>query len=369
MQLGDFATLRDQTYRGFLMTQGVPRLRQGRYVQIVVLRETKSHAIFTTEGPTLDVEVLQAGVEDAELIDRIVMYKRKQVAPERRTGRALSRARGLGPMEDTKDRQGKVVVARGECQIMGNACGVCADCVLYGFAATTGTASQKARVLTDSGFVVRPQHQVMRDIKLNAIQETTAGGIAGSAYAHRENVLPQVFVPTVETLLDVTPGEFIYVLGNILLTTRYGAESNREGFVRNHILGIYFSEAETFSSLELTQRFYDALKKEGTRVGETGATKALPDHLTLEQFREAWKTVSAASLEASFGRVVPMAESDLQALLEDTRKLYTDEQSLTEFLVELHRGALRYATNVKGQAAAEGEGAGDEGEDESGEEE
>ena len=34
----------------------IPRYRQNRYMQIVVLRETKSHAIFTTEGQTLDVE-------------------------------------------------------------------------------------------------------------------------------------------------------------------------------------------------------------------------------------------------------------------------------------------------------------------------
>src|SRR3954454_3610513 len=69
----------------------IPRYRQNRYVQIVVLRETKSHAIFTTEGQTLDVERLQAGISNRQQIDRVVMYKRKQVAPERRTGKALLR--------------------------------------------------------------------------------------------------------------------------------------------------------------------------------------------------------------------------------------------------------------------------------------
>jgi len=241
MQLSEISTLKVEKYIPFLQLR-IPRFRQGRYVQIVVLRETKSHAIFTTEGPTLDVEVLQAGLANSHPIDRIVMYKRKQVAPERRTGRSLSRDMGFGPMEDKKNARGKVLVARGECEIMGNACGQCADCILYGFAATVGTTSQKARVLTDSGFVVRSQDQVMRDIKLNAIRETPAGGIAGAAFASRENLLPQVFLPTVETLLDVTPHEFVYALGNILRTTRYGAESNREGFIRNHILDIYFSD-------------------------------------------------------------------------------------------------------------------------------
>src|SRR6266496_5145136 len=73
----------------------IPRYRQNRYVQIVVLRETKSHAIFTTEGQTLDVERLQAGLTTRRQIDRVVMYKRKQIAPERRTGKALLRDLGI----------------------------------------------------------------------------------------------------------------------------------------------------------------------------------------------------------------------------------------------------------------------------------
>src|SRR5579859_2014651 len=73
----------------------IPRYRQNRYVQIVVMRETKSHAIFTTEGQTLDVERLQAGITTRKQIDRVVMYKRKQIAPERRTGKALLRDLGI----------------------------------------------------------------------------------------------------------------------------------------------------------------------------------------------------------------------------------------------------------------------------------
>src|SRR2546429_2437347 len=160
----------------------IPRYRQNRYAQIVLLRETKSHAIFTTEGQTLDVERLQAGIANRKLIDRVVMYKRKQIAPERRTGKAL--LRDLDILNDAGSKKDKVSkTKRSECQIMGASCGACPDCILYGFAATTGTGSQRARVLTDSGFVVRDIPQVMRSIKLNAIQDTIAGGIAGSAFA------------------------------------------------------------------------------------------------------------------------------------------------------------------------------------------
>ena len=306
------------------------------------------------------MEVLQAGLENSHPSDRSVMYKRKQVATERRTGRSLSRDWGFGPMEDKKDARGRVLVARGECEIMGNACGLCADCILYGFAATVGTASQKARVLTDSGFVVRSQDQVMRDIKLNAIQETTAGGIAGAAFASRENLLPQVFLPTVETLLDVTPAEFVYVLGNTLRTTRYGAESNREGFIRNHIMGIYFSDVEVFSNLELTQYFYDALAVESSTEEDDDPVKAVPDYLSLNDFLSKWSAVAESVTRAVVGRVVPMTDEHLKSLLADAQKLYSDEESLKTFLTELHNQAYVYATTVKGRAPEE-EASGEEG--------
>src|SRR5579872_2427631 len=293
----------------------IPRYRQNRYVQIVVLRETKSHAIFTTEGQTLDVERLQAGIANRKQIDRVVMYKRKQIAPERRTGKAL--LRDLGILGDANGVSGKKEkkISPAECQIMGGSCGSCPDCILYGFAATTGTGSQRARVLTDSGFVVRGISQVMRDIKLNAIQDTIAGGIAGSAFASRENVLPQIFIPTVETLLDVTSTEFTYVLGNILKTTRYGAESNREGFIRNHVLGIYFSDVELFSNLELTQRYYDAI------AGSAG--ESFPDYLSLDHFTDNWSNIEQGTFKQVIGRRRKV--ENLDELLGGVRTLYEDE--------------------------------------------
>jgi CRISPR-associated protein Csc2 len=328
----------------------IPHYRQNRYVQIVVLRETKSHAIFTTEGQTLDVERLQAGITQRRQLDRVVMYKRKQIAPERRTGKALMR--DLNILQDSSKGGGP---ERSKCQIMGNSCGRCPDCILYGYAATTGNGSQRARVLTDSGFVVRDIQQVMRTIKLNAIQETTAGGIAGSAFASRENVLPQIFIPTVETLLDVTASEFVYVLGNILRTTRYGAESNREGFIRNIVLGVYFSDVELFSNLELTQRYYDCLAnpEDGT----------IADYLSVEQFIERWPDVEQASLEQVFGR--KRAVENLDGLLGGVRALYEDEKLLRSMLQQLDRDVQRYLgerepKNNKGKSKEQGESSEDE---------
>ncbi len=338
----NISILHKEPYTSFLF-DAIPAYRQGKYVQIVVLRETKSHAIFTTEGRTLDVEVLQSGIENTAPIDRIIMYKRKQIAPERRTGRATSRAHGYSPKQDifTDKKSKKPRVKQGECEIMGNSCGECADCVLYGFAATTGTNSQKARILTDSGFVIRPQDQVMRDMTLNAIKETTEGGIAGSAFASRENLLPQVFIPTVETLVDVTPHELIYVLGNILRTTRYGAESNREGFVRNHILEITFSDTEIYSNLELTQLYYDALYENDT----------IPNYLNAPDLIEKWnRQVGEQARKKVFGRTEIMSGEDLNALLSDAQALFSTENSLQLFLQQIHEQAFGYAHNVRGQS-------------------
>ncbi len=51
--------------------------------------------------------------------------------------------------------------------------------------------------------------------------------------------------------------EFRYVLGNILLTSRYGAVSSRVGRMENQILGIFGGIAELPSSLELVQAVHD----------------------------------------------------------------------------------------------------------------
>lgn len=340
MQINGFSVL-DKYERFFHPV--IPKFRQGKYVQVFVLRELKSHAIFTTEGQTLDVERLQAGIVNDKPIDRLVMYKRKQPAPERRTGKGLLRQHGILPEEDVKE--GRVVVRKGGCELMGGACGECPDCVLYGFAATAGMASQRSRVLTDSAYSVRDYSQIMRNIKLNAISETTAGGVSGSAYSSRENVIPQVFLPSVETLIDITVNELIYVLGNILRTTRYGAEASREGFLRNHVLGVYFSDVELFSNLELTQGFYDALAEDG-RVG---------DYLSLGDFTRVYEGVVGKAMAQAVGVRQAMPSAELAILMHAISELYADETAVRGFLKKLDDQSVSYARSTKG-----GEGEGEE---------
>jgi CRISPR-associated protein Csc2 len=317
----------------------IPKFKEGRYTQIIVLRETKSHTIFTTEGQSLHVERTPAGIENFTPIERVIMYKRKQIAPERRTGKALLRQFDLCPSQDIKDRNGKVIVPKGECQIIGQACGICPDCIIYGFVITSSgrAGSQRARVLTDSGFVVRGLPQVTRNIKLNAITETTSGGIAAGAYSHRENLMPEVFLPTVETLVDVTKEEFVYVIGNILRTTRYGAESGHEGFVRNHIVGAYFSDVEVFSNLEMSQLFYDILNTNGS----------IPDTLSLQDFTGNFAPMANECIKKAVGRITMMTNEELSELIHDISVIYSDQQYLAEFLRGLNEMSMTYAARAQ----------------------
>lgn len=317
----------------------IPKFRESKYIQIIVLRETKSHAIFTTEGQTLHVERMPAGIESPTPIERVVMYKRKQIAPERRTGKALLRQFHLCPSQDVKDRKGKVAVPKGECQIIGQTCGICPDCILYGFVVTSNgrAGSQRSRVLTDSGFVVRDVSKVARNVKLNAVSETTSGGIMPGAYSHRENLMPEVFMPTVETLVDVTKEEFVYVMGNILRTTRYGAESGREGFVRNHILGIYFSDMEVFSNLEMSQLFYDILNTDGS----------IPKDLSLQDFTSNLIPVVNKCIERAVGRITMMTDMEIAKLIHDIGIIYSSEEHLAEFLKKLNEMSVTYANQTQ----------------------
>jgi CRISPR-associated protein Csc2 len=238
-----------------------------------------------------------------------------------------------------KDRNGRITVPKGECQIVRQACGVCPDCILYGSVVTSGrrVGSQRSRVLTDSGFVVRGVPQVVRNVKLNAIAETTNGGIVSGAYSHRENLMPEIFLPTVETLVDVTEEEFVYVMGNILKTTRYGAESGREGFVRNHIAGVYFSDVEVFSNLEMSQLFYDILSTNGS----------IPDSLSLRDFTINLAEVTDECMKKAFGRITMMTDEEISELIRDIRTIYSDQQSLREFLRTLSKMSMTYANQMR----------------------
>ncbi|MDI6903706.1 MAG: type I-D CRISPR-associated protein Cas7/Csc2 [Methanocellales archaeon] len=222
----------------------IPRVPEEKYTMIVLLRETKSHCVFTTEIDVLNVARVEAGKENSEMIDRVVMFKRKQVAPERRSGKRLLREYEFMKLED--------------CYLMDNVCCECPDCLLYG--GIRAETSQKARIYYDNAYTIREYDRVHERLTLTAIDEKT--GRPGAAFTDVDHLKPNVVLPCVVTLHNVTPGEFAYVLLNIMRTKRYGAEVTRIGSVENHIVGLIFSTAECISNLDLTQALYDRLVKE-----------------------------------------------------------------------------------------------------------
>jgi len=262
-----------QKLQSFLAEQ-YENFPKGRTIGIVVLRTTQSETIFRTEGTgePMCSEYVQAGLLPGHdfSIPRLVMTKRKQVAPERRKGREFLRAHNLlynNPKGDTI------------CALNTNApCEMCIDCFLYGFAAG-GEGAQKSRVWTEDAFSVLPATELIGDRTINAIFETGTmrdeKGNASTALNTSEYIKPGVHFLDIITLKDVTADELRYALGNILLTTRYGAVSSRVGRMENRVLGIFGGIAELPSSLELVQGVYDKLITDGKSLEHPFNTDAL----------------------------------------------------------------------------------------------
>ncbi|MFO7917325.1 MAG: type I-D CRISPR-associated protein Cas7/Csc2, partial [Anaerolineae bacterium] len=231
---------------------------RGRYVSLLLIRRIESEAIFRTEGSgeAQNKEFVHAGLQDDRIVRRVVISKRKQTAPERRTGRELLRNHDLLYPGENSDRL---------CALnTNNPCGRCIDCMIYGYAAGGGGA-QKSRVITDDAFSLHEAEQIIDERTFNAPfedgtpwdreEEQRMTGLGADEYVRPEAVFTEI-----ETLKDVTPDEARYILGNILRTTRYGAISSRIGKVKNVLAGVAFSDCELFSNLELTQAVYDRLR-------------------------------------------------------------------------------------------------------------
>jgi CRISPR-associated protein Csc2 len=330
-----------QPYQRYFVSD-IPRTPTNRYASIILMRETKSYAIFTTEGgEQQDVEQVPAGLANSQPVARLVMFKRKQVAPERRTGKALLRQYGVFPFAVQNGRVLYGDEARNvndhieDCHLTANLCTRCPDCLIYGYAAVEGEGARRARVMTDTCFTIRPYETIQKQIKFNVIDEAeqTSGTITEYDYT-----VPGVFLPSVETTVDLTADEFTYVLGNILRTTRYGKEGSRQGFVRNHILAIAFSDVELFANLEFTQALYDALLD--TRKG--AGIEAL-DSLTLGELNQHVPAVLKKLTSGLTGRCELITGDALAQIIRDVQALNQDEARLAEFLRELNTRAASFS--------------------------
>jgi len=341
-----------------LFVPSIPRTPTARYASVILLRETKSYAIFTTEGgEQQDVEQTPAGLTHPEPTSRLVMFKRKQVAPERRTGKALLRQYGIFPYTVLyKDKQAQTVAYGGEeieeakkkakgkgwslagpyndCYLTAGLCSHCPDCLTYGYAAIEGEGARKSRVMTDTCFTVRPYEIIQKQVKFNVIDEATH---TSGAIIEYDYTTPGVFLPAVETTVDLTADEFVYVLGNILRTTRYGKESTRQGYIRNHVLAIAFSDVELFANLELTQAFYDTFVEDG--IDLVDSSLALPD------FQKYAPQIIQQLTGKIAGRLTLATGEELEAILGEVRALNRDETRLAAFLKELNTQSASFVVS------------------------
>jgi len=310
-----------------------PRLASGKYVHFLMVRHSQSFPVFQTDG-VLNTARTYAGLETKEPISRLVMFKRKQVSPERLVGRELLRSLDLINSEEKN--------AQNFCRYGGELfCGKCPDCVLYGFAVGE-SGSERSKVYSDSAFSLSPYENSHRSFSFNALSEAgtmlrdsddpkrTETNKTRSSINELDHVLPEIIFPTVESLRDATYEGFIYVLGNLLRTRRYGAQESRTGTMANHVVGIVFTDGEIFSNLHFTQALYDALKPDlNAPISDiqAKATTVAEQLLNKEPVRKKQVIVG----------------SQLAGLLEEVAGIYQDETKLGNTLTALYQQTQSYA--------------------------
>jgi CRISPR-associated protein Csc2 len=252
------------------------------------------------------------------------MFKRKQITPERLAGRELLRSLGLNSVTEDDDNY---------CEYNGEkSCKQCPDCILYGFA-IGDSGSERSKVYSDSAFSLSPYEASHRSFTFNAPFEggtMSEKGEMRSAINELDHVLPEIAFPTVETLRDPTLEGFVYVLGNLLRTRRYGAQESRTGTMANHIVGIALCDGEIFSNLHFTQALYDALN------GDLSTP--------ISELRQESATVAASLLEQEPVRKSELIFGDrLESLLTEVGDIYQDEARLRETLSTLYQQTQTYA--------------------------
>jgi CRISPR-associated protein Csc2 len=292
----------------------VPNTATGRMAHIGVLRETNSYNIFTTEGSELNLASTDATTAGEEKIQRIVMFKRKQVAAERRKGKEFLRGHweNHGDSIENDEAFGKYNTDDNLCRLHDNLCGRCIDCKLYGFAnAEVEDGSRTSRVLTDSAFSIRGLER-RQDISFNAQSEENERDKQSHALNTLAHARPETFFPSIVTLRDFTYRELYWLIHLIESTTRYGAETSRTGYVDNQVVAVWFDTRETMSNLELSQR---------TR----GNLESDTDELT--------KSVVRTAMEKS----IPVSEVDINSLQSDMEDKLSDESDQIDFLEALHQ--------------------------------
>ena len=270
-----------------------------RFVNILVLRELQSNAVFTTNGQDADVVTLTVNNGDESMnYSPAIMFMRKQTGSDRRFGKAMLRT-----LLDV------------ECTMQVNKmCQKCLECVLYGSAASEDvkeTKSVTSRVMYDTAFTIRDSSVIIEEKFQNAPGD---GYAKESTTAIREPDFfnPGVMFPCVITLRDATFAELLFILSITLKNKRYGAVTTRIGRVKNHILGIYAGSEEGPSNLELTTGVIRKLAEENDQSLEAVVTSSTLDVGSVVRHT---KSVFDDLVEKERLEITGLEDSDLNTIL------------------------------------------------------
>lgn len=215
------------------------------YVSILILRELQSAARFTTDGVEANSSVIRIGEEEVTVGK---LFGRKQVASDRRIAKALQRDLIAEKMNSFYKKGGW----SGCSMEVTKMCQKCPECALFGSAASEGEMSVTSRVMYDEAYTIRGINTVVEEFFQNApgdeYSKKATSGIREPDF-FKEGTL----FPCIVTLRDVTCEEVLFFLNITDRNTRYGATGTRFGKTRNHILGIFASNREGPSSLEISR--------------------------------------------------------------------------------------------------------------------
>lgn len=307
----------------------IPYKPMGKYAHFLTVRVTESYPLFQTDGE-LNKARVRAGINDANPISRLTMFKRKQSTPERLVGRELFRSYGLMTPEDCEYN---VKFA------MDNP-----DCIIYGFA-IGDSGSEKSKVVVDTAFSITAFDGSHETFTLNAPFENgtmASKGEAGSKPGEvtsrinqQDHIRPQVFFPSIVTLKDPTEASFLYVFNNILRTRHYGAQTTRTGRLRNELIGVVFADGEITSNLRWTQAIYDQMQANKT----LNSTDPLNED---EVLAAAIATIQTLMAE-EFIVHTDFIGSDFQPLLNEVKQLTGQEAGMRSLLEKADAEAKTYA--------------------------
>ena len=163
-----------------------------------------------------------------------------------------------------------------------------------------------------------------------------------TALGEQDYVMPQVYFPSIITVKDPTEAEFLYVLNNVLRTRRYGAQNTRTGTVQNTVTALVFADGEIFSNLYLSQAVYDALSSEQREKSP----------LLRNDVLAAMESAVPTLLKEEGVVTRTFTGAGLQAILNETLQITSDQERLKSLLTQASEESNRYA-QAYGVAAKE----------------